>query len=445
MSGGVRRPGRYGGWKAGLDRARDGARSRGREFRGRLAGVSRPRVDSRLPAFAECIGRRRARPQPAKGRAFPPGHAMRFAVFAASARSDPASRDRASPRISRGCGHIARQPRRGTAVARVIRCGACRTRPTYRACHLQRGPRPAPQPGRPVAPSDGAPVLRRHARPACVPRSCHRPPRREGSGAPRERVPQPIAPFHPSKPASPSRCAEAAEPPSVVLSAAPWSRSRDGSRGRRSALASFALTRTRSAAWIPVAPSLFLALVVALARPARAQFGMGSPDDPDTPITAPERAAVVESLAVAVQRYYVFPDKGAELAKALRRRYAQHEYDRITSSKEFADSLLAHMQAVHARPAHARPLPRRARSRRDARGRACPTAERRRSIEAERVRNFGFERVQRLAGNVGYLDLRSFSGRPDAQATAIGGDELPRQHRRAHRGPAAQRRRRPGA
>ena len=39
--------------------------------------------------------------------------------------------------------------------------------------------------------------------------------------------------------------------------------------------------------------------------------------------------------------------------------------------------------------------------------------------EEERLRNFGFEEVKRLAGNVGYLDLRMFSGLPEAQATAV--------------------------
>lgn len=39
--------------------------------------------------------------------------------------------------------------------------------------------------------------------------------------------------------------------------------------------------------------------------------------------------------------------------------------------------------------------------------------------EQSRVRNHGFERAERLPGNVGYLDLRHFSGEPEAQATAI--------------------------
>lgn len=155
-----------------------------------------------------------------------------------------------------------------------------------------------------------------------------------------------------------------------------------------------------------------------LASPAAAQ-SMASPADPDTPLDAATRTAVLESLAVAVQRHYVFPDKGAALAKDLRRRAARHEYDRITGQREFADSLRAHLWAfthdghmrVHYR---AQPFPKLAED--DGPPPADEIARRR---EEERRLNFGFERVQRLAGNVGYLDLRSFSSLPEAHATAI--------------------------
>lgn len=166
-----------------------------------------------------------------------------------------------------------------------------------------------------------------------------------------------------------------------------------------------------------------LAVLAALlfAVPASAQTFGGGPNEPDTPIDAKEKAAVIESLAVGVRDRYVFPDKGAALAKNLRQRHAKREYDRITSSKEFADSLLSHMQAFtndkHMR-VHYRhePFPKRQELDADAPAR---DAERRRQLEEQRVRNYGFEKVQRLAGNVGYLELRMFAGMPEAQPTAI--------------------------
>jgi retinol-binding protein 3 len=159
--------------------------------------------------------------------------------------------------------------------------------------------------------------------------------------------------------------------------------------------------------------------LVLLAVPVRAQFAPGSPDDPDTPLDARTRAAVVESLAVAVRDRYIFAEKGADLARQLRRRAAQKQYDAIQSSKEFADTLTAHMQAtthdLHMR-VHYRYAPLAAGPSDE--DRPAPE-EMERQLRFERLRNFGFEQVRRLPGNVGYLDLRQFSGAPDAQATAV--------------------------
>ena len=163
--------------------------------------------------------------------------------------------------------------------------------------------------------------------------------------------------------------------------------------------------------------ALFAAFLIA--APASAQMMGGGPPEPDTPISAKEKAAVIESLAVAVRDRYVFADKGAQLAKILKQRYAKKEYDKITSSKEFADSLLAHMQDFthdkHMR-VHYRYEPFPIEPGDDTRD---DTAERKRMLETNRLRNFGFEKVQRLAGNVGYLELRMFDGMPEAQPTAI--------------------------
>lgn len=150
---------------------------------------------------------------------------------------------------------------------------------------------------------------------------------------------------------------------------------------------------------------------------ADAQAGFGSPLDADTPVDAAYRRAAVESLIVNVQARYVFPDKGAALARALRKRLQAREYDDITSGKAFAESLTSHMQAVtsdgHMR-VHYRQEPFPAELEDDA-----PAEEVARQREEMRFRNYGFEQVRRLPGNVGYLDLRMFSGAPEAHATAV--------------------------
>jgi len=159
-----------------------------------------------------------------------------------------------------------------------------------------------------------------------------------------------------------------------------------------------------------------LGLITAFPLAAAAQAPPA--DQPDLTVDATTRKAVVDTLAERIERLYVFPDKARETARALRKRLAAREYDRIASAKELADSLTSHVQAVthdlHLRVNYRHePVPPMATDG------PPPEAEMHRMREMGRRANYGFERVERLPGNVGYVDLRQFAGAPEAQATAV--------------------------
>lgn len=130
-------------------------------------------------------------------------------------------------------------------------------------------------------------------------------------------------------------------------------------------------------------------------------------DQADRAIDAAERRTIIDGVINRLNEAYVFPDTAAAMERAIRARQRQGEYDRITSSRAFAESLTAHLQAV-SRDRHlrvrfvARGVP-------PAPGGDGPSpAEREQARTFGRRMNFGFERVERLAGNVGYLEIRSF-------------------------------------
>jgi hypothetical protein len=171
--------------------------------------------------------------------------------------------------------------------------------------------------------------------------------------------------------------------------------------------------------------ALVLAGAVALfAAPAGAQFGAPPSDQPDLVIDAESRAAVVESLATSIAAYYVFPEVGKSTARGLRERLRKGRYDRITSAKEFEDSLradlgtLAHDLHLRVHYSH-RPFPLEdPGSPAGGHDRIAAEAERERTQARARRLNHGFERVERLAGNVGYMELRAFDGSPEAGVVA---------------------------
>jgi hypothetical protein len=136
--------------------------------------------------------------------------------------------------------------------------------------------------------------------------------------------------------------------------------------------------------------ALLLSLVLAAAgcRPAKGD------------LDAAARTAVIEGVLAKLQAGYVFPDRAAEMDRAVRARLARGEYDRLPLDAALADSLTAHLRAVtpdkHLEVVYLSEPP------------AGAQAEQRQMLEDFREARFGLERVEILEGGVGLLDLRVF-------------------------------------
>ena len=137
---------------------------------------------------------------------------------------------------------------------------------------------------------------------------------------------------------------------------------------------------------------------------------------------------VIDGALNHLKTAYVFPETATKMSDAIRARAERKEYDSITSARAFAEALTKHLQEVshdkHLRVLYtADPMPER---------RVPSPEDRARAIAEERRRNFAFERVERLDGNVGYIDLRGIQRIAGSGRDGRCGDELPRRHRRAH-------------
>jgi hypothetical protein len=147
------------------------------------------------------------------------------------------------------------------------------------------------------------------------------------------------------------------------------------------------------------------ALVIAwLAHPNGLGQTLIKKDQADFAITPGVRSQVLDGLLKQLNEHYIFPDKAREMEKAVRTRQAKKEYDSITSARTLAETLTAHLREIsHDKHLHViysdRPLPKPRE----------PSQEERQKMRARMgKRNFGFEKVERLEGNIGYLDLRGF-------------------------------------
>jgi len=107
----------------------------------------------------------------------------------------------------------------------------------------------------------------------------------------------------------------------------------------------------------------------------------------------------------------------AKMEELVRGKLARGDYDKITAPPEFTGALTADFQSVsHDRHLQLRALPPDAPELQPS---ATPEELRKRFVAQLRGDNFGFEKVEHLAGNVGYLDLRGFMDAQVAGPTAV--------------------------
>lgn len=151
--------------------------------------------------------------------------------------------------------------------------------------------------------------------------------------------------------------------------------------------------------------AVLLASLSLIGSPEVKAQGAGS-NQPDRTLTTAERTQIIDSILSKLNTEYVFPETAKKMDAALRKRLADHEYDSVNSSKVFAGLLTTHLQDV-SKDKHLRvrysydPLPEQVQNQ--------PSAEQiARYKDNNRRLNYGFEKVERLSGNIGYIDLRGF-------------------------------------
>ncbi len=121
----------------------------------------------------------------------------------------------------------------------------------------------------------------------------------------------------------------------------------------------------------------------------------GERTPPDSTIDASTRKQVIDIVLKRLNDSYVFPEVAQAMEKSIRDRVAKGEYDQISSSRAFAETLTKDLQAVskdkHLRVRYSHEvLPER-------QPRAEPTAEQREQERRDMSgMNYGFEKVERL-------------------------------------------------
>ena len=148
--------------------------------------------------------------------------------------------------------------------------------------------------------------------------------------------------------------------------------------------------------------------LICLLAVSGALVGFAQPEQPDLTIDAATRTQVIDGILKRLNDSYVFPQVAKKMEQSIRERVEKKEYDQITSAQEFARTLTNDLQAVskdkHLRVRYSnQAIPERGQRRE-------PTAEEREQRRRDLTwMNHGFGKVERLRGNIGYLEFFNFA------------------------------------
>jgi len=156
-------------------------------------------------------------------------------------------------------------------------------------------------------------------------------------------------------------------------------------------------------------PVIGLIVGAGLALTARSIVAQQAAGKPGAELTGERRIQIIDAVVTKLNTSYVFPETAKRMEEAIRKRTGAGDYEKVTSGEAFAQALTRHLQEV-SRDKHLRvryspePLPERG---------PAPSAEEREKMKkwAESV-NYGFEKVEILPGNIGYIELRGFLQSP---------------------------------
>ncbi len=129
-------------------------------------------------------------------------------------------------------------------------------------------------------------------------------------------------------------------------------------------------------------------------------------------LTAPMRAAALDSVRAVLRRAYVDVDTGRRIAAVLTQRERAKAYDTLTNRQRFADAITADLRTIN----QDKHLALRSRAVPSAQSSGEPTQPRPRSA------SFGLRKVEVLEGEIGYLEIAAFDEGPgsrDAIADAL--------------------------
>lgn len=147
-----------------------------------------------------------------------------------------------------------------------------------------------------------------------------------------------------------------------------------------------------------------------------------NPDEKIPALDAKMKTGVVKRIGQLMKNHYIFKETAEKMAEKLTEQLEKGKYSEIDDVHEFSRILTKDLRSVskdrHIRVTFSPETVRRIRAS-ESKSEEEREKERKANLERQRRGNFGFRKLELLEGNVGYCDLRGFSGLTEAGDTIV--------------------------
>jgi C-terminal processing protease CtpA/Prc len=174
-------------------------------------------------------------------------------------------------------------------------------------------------------------------------------------------------------------------------------------------------------AWV-VGGLLAVCLLPVCLLPA-AGYAQVSPGSEEAKVDAAWKAEVIDSVLETLDKNYVFPDVAEKMSKHIRKQQKNKAYKDLDDAFEFSQKLTEDLREIcQDKHLGVRFMP--GMTEADVMPDSLMSDEMKKQQEEEylqelKFKNFGFHKLERLEGNIGYLDLRGFIGAEYGGPTAV--------------------------
>ncbi len=149
---------------------------------------------------------------------------------------------------------------------------------------------------------------------------------------------------------------------------------------------------------------------------------MGAESQEKMTLSSAQKQAVISEVTEFLKRFYIFPEAAEKMGSHIAVRFKNGAYETLNDPAQFANAITEDLRSIskdlhlgfHYNPELADGI-----KRLNSQSESDVKKAREESLLEAKKDNFGFRKVERLQGNVGYLDFRYFASAGQAAPTAV--------------------------